>query len=101
MRVHSASPLARPIVAFVAALAIAALLASGCQRMEKFNKHWESGMVGLNRTISLYDLEGDLLGRWHARTYVEMRRGESLVAFLDSAGHEVKLVGGIVVVQED
>ena len=80
-------------------IAIAAALLSGCQRMEKFGKHWESGMEGLNRTITLYDLEGDVIGRWQAKTYIETRR-DGIVAFLDSAGKEVKLAGGIVVVQE-
>jgi hypothetical protein len=58
-------------------------------------------MDGLDRTISLYSREGALMGRWKAKTYIETRRGEGLIAFLDSAGHEVKLVGGIVVVQEN
>jgi hypothetical protein len=82
-------------------VAIAAALASGCaQRMEKLSKNMESSNEGLNRTISLYDLEGDLVSRWNAKTYVETRR-EGIISFLDSAGHEVKLVGGIVVVQEN
>jgi hypothetical protein len=82
-------------------LAVAVATTAGCQRMEKFGKHWESGMEGLDRTISLYDIDGDLIGRWNSKTHVETRRGEGLIAFLDSAGHEVKLVGGIVVVQEN
>ena len=78
---------------------IAGAAASGCQRMEKFGKHWESGMEGLDRTITAYDLEGDVIGRWNAKTYIETsRRGG--VAFLDSAGHETKIIGGIVTVQE-
>lgn len=92
--------LAFPMVFLIVAIAIAAAVGSGCQRMEKFGKHWESGMDGLDRTISLYSREGALMGRWNAKTYVETRRGDGLIAFLDSAGHEVKLVGGIVVVQE-
>ena len=40
------------------------------------------------------------MGRWNAKTYIETRRGDGMVAFLDSAGHEVKLIGGIIVVQE-
>jgi hypothetical protein len=89
-----------PVILLILGLAVAAVLSTGCQRMEKFGKHWESGTEGLNRTITLYDDHGGLLGRWNAKTYVELKRGEQLVAFLDSAGHEVKLVGGIVVVQE-
>ena len=79
-------------------VAIAAAVLSGCQRLEKMGKHWESGMDGLDRTITLYDLQGDMVARWNAKTYVETR--DNLIAFLDSAGKETKIVGGIVVVQE-
>jgi hypothetical protein len=92
---------ALPLSLLVLFLAVAVATTAGCQRMEKFGKHWESGMEGLDRTISLYDIDGDLIGRWNSKTHVETRRGEGLIAFLDSAGHEVKLVGGIVVVQEN
>ena len=92
--------LSRPILLLILAIAIASAVASGCQRMEKFGKHWESGMDGLNRTITLYSREGQLMGRWNAKTYIETRKGDEMIAFLDSAGHEVKLVGGIIVVQE-
>jgi hypothetical protein len=91
----------KKILPLLLILVLAVATTAGCQRMEKFGKHWESGMEGLDRTISLYDIDGDLIGRWNSKTYVETRRGEGLIAFLDSAGHEVKLVGGIVVVQEN
>jgi hypothetical protein len=101
MSVSRRKRLALPMVFLIVAIAIAAAVSSGCQRMEKFGKHWESGMDGLDRTISLYSREGALMGRWNAKTYIESRRGEGSIAFLDSAGHEVKLVGGIIVVQEN
>jgi hypothetical protein len=68
--------------------------------MDKMNKNWEASMDGLDRTISLYDYQGDLMQRWNAKTYVEARRTSDVISFLDSAGHEVKVSGGIVVVQE-
>lgn len=83
----------------IVAIAITAAVLSGCQRLEKAGKHWESGTEGLDRTITLYDLEGDVIGRWSAKTYIETSRS-GIIAFLDSAGHETKLTGGIVVVQE-
>ena len=92
--------LSRPILLLLLFFAVAAATSAGCQRMEKFGKHWESGTEGLDRTISLYDIEGDLVGRWNAKTYIETNRS-GIIAFLDSAGHEVKLAGGIVVVQEN
>jgi hypothetical protein len=91
---------AMPIVLFLVAIAIAAACASGCKRMDRMNKGWESSFDGLNRTISLYDEHGGLVGRWTAKTDVDMRRQSNVVAFLDSAGHEVRLMGGIVIAQE-
>jgi hypothetical protein len=79
-------------------LMAAGLLGTGCQQMAKADKHWRSGWNGLDRTISVYTDQGVLFGRWNAKTYVETR--PPVVAFLDSAGKEVKLMGGIIVVQE-
>ena len=79
-------------------LMAAGLLGTGCQRMAKAEKHWKSGWNGLDRTISVYTEKGDLFARWNAKTYVEART--PVIAFLDSAGKEVKLSGGIIVVQE-
>lgn len=88
------------VMVVILGLAIAAALFSGCQRVEKLGKHWESGMDGLNRTITLYDIDGDVVGQWRTKTYVETTRG-GIIAFFDSTGKEVKLAGGIVVVQEN
>ena len=84
---------------FILGIAIAAAVLSGCQRLEKAGKNWESANEGLKRTITLYDLEGDVVARWHAKTYVETTR-VGIIAFLDSAGKEIKISGGIVVVEE-
>lgn len=73
-------------------------MTTGCQRLNKTTKHWESSWEGLDRTISLYTDDGELFGRWNARTFVETR--PPVVAFLDSVGKEIKLMGGIVVIQE-
>lgn len=82
------------------AIALLVLMAagSGCQGMVRTDKHWHSSWEGLNRTISVYTVDGRLFGRWNARTYVETR--PPVIAFVDSAGKEVKLAGGIIVVQE-
>lgn len=86
-------------VAGVLALLFLSLVStSGCQRLNKFGKHWESGFEGLDRTISVYTDDGRLFARWNAKTYIET--DPPVVAFLDSAGKEVKIHGGIVIVNE-
>ena len=79
----------------VALLMIVLLSAAGCQRMRKAGKHWNSSWEGLDRTITLYAEDGSILGRWHAKTYCET--DPPVVAFIDSAGKEVKLMGTVVV----
>jgi len=86
---------------FVLALLVlmaAGLLGAGCQKLQKASKHWDSSWEGLDRTISVYSEYGPLVGRWNARTYIETQ--PPMIAFIDSAGKEVKVMGGIVVVQE-
>ena len=82
-------------VRVIALLAIVVLSATGCQRMTKANKHWTSGWEGLDRTITLYAEDGSILGRWHAKTYCET--DPPVVAFIDSAGKEVKIMGTVIV----
>jgi hypothetical protein len=82
----------------VLVLMAAGCFGSGCQGMTKMDKHWHSSWEGLDRTISVYADDGRLLHQWHARTYIETR--PPVIAFVDSAGKEVKLSGGIIVVQE-
>jgi hypothetical protein len=86
------------VVLIVVFLVCAWLVASGCQRMEKGGKHWESSWSGLNRTITLYTDDGRVLHRWNAKTYIET--DPPVVAFIDSSGREIKIEGGIVLVEE-
>jgi len=82
-------------VRIVALLAVALLSAAGCQRMTKAGKHWNSSWEGLDRTITLYAEDGHVLGQWHSKTYVET--DPPVVAFVDSMGKEVKLMGTVIV----
>jgi hypothetical protein len=86
------------VILVVMFLVFAVLAASGCQRMEKKGKHWESSWSGLDRTITLYTDDGRVLRQWQAKTYIET--DPPVIAFIDSAGKEVKLAGGVVVVEE-
>ena len=96
---HGVWKAAYGFVAFALLVLMAAgVLGTGCQGLAKVEKHWQSGWDGLDRTISVYTDQGALFGRWNAKTYVETR--PPVIAFIDSAGKEVKLMGGIVVVQE-
>ena len=74
---------------------VVAFAAGGCKRMTKLDKHWHSSWEGLDRTITVYAEDGRLIGRWRSKTYVET--DPPVIAFIDSAGKEVKLMGTVVV----
>jgi hypothetical protein len=79
-------------------IVIISALSWGCARFEKGAKHWESAWRGLDRTITVYTDDGRLFQQWKAKAYVEVKHGT--VAFIDSAGKETKISGGILVIRE-
>ena len=81
--------------AFPLLLTLAAL--AGCAKLEKSSRHIQSSFVGLDRTITLYDANGGVIGRWNTRAYVEARG--PVCAFLDSANKEVKISGTFIIRQ--
>lgn len=62
----------------------------GCQRWSKTWKHAKSGVVGLNRTVTMYDCQGKPIRQWTGRFMVETVGG--VVSFIDDAGKEVKVL---------
>ncbi|RMF83186.1 MAG: hypothetical protein D6739_07560 [Nitrospirae bacterium] len=82
-------------LAFVLALATAA---SGCtEKQRKGIKHVKSDLIGLKRTVTLYDCNGRPIRTWRGRFKIEVQG--AYLSFIDDDGHEVK-VGGTVVVEE-
>jgi hypothetical protein len=79
-------------------LMAAGAFGSGCQGMARAEKRWHSNWEGLNRTISVYTPDGRLFARWNTKSYFDSRT--HVVAFADSAGKEVRVAGGILIVQE-
>ncbi len=61
-----------------------------CQRWSKTWKHAKSGVVGLNRTVTMYDCQGKPIRQWTGRFMVETTGG--VVSFIDDAGKEVKVL---------
>lgn len=73
---------------------------TGCTALESMSKSWESSTSGLDRTVTLYDYEGDKLASWHdesMRIEEESSQGVSFIA----NGKRVQIEGGITVVEEN
>lgn len=85
------------------ALAVAGVLAvglSGCASCDRMAKSWDSNMSnGLDRTVVLYDYEGDELARWEGKIDLQISNDGGHIVF-DQDGKRTVITGGIVVSEE-
>lgn len=85
------------------ALAVAGVLAvglSGCASCDRMVKSWDSNMSnGLERTVVLYDYEGDELARWEGKIDLQVSNNGGHIVF-DQDGKRTVITGGIVVSEE-
>lgn len=91
----------KKIVAIVAAavLAAATLPMTGCASWNRMVKSIGSDMAGgMNRTVILYDYEGEMLHTWNG--WIDIRQNESGQTMFDLDGKRVLIDGGIVVSEE-
>lgn len=85
------------------ALAVAAVLAaglSGCASCDRMAKSIGSDMSnGMDRTVVLYDYEGDELARWEGKIDLQVSNNGGHIVF-DRDGKRTVITGGIVVSEE-
>lgn len=85
------------------ALAVAGVLAvglSGCASCDRMAKSWDSNVSnGLERTVVLYDYEGDELARWEGRIDLQVSEEGGHIVF-DQDDKRTVITGGIVVSEE-
>lgn len=70
---------------------------SSCSRAAKSVTSNVSG--GLDRTVTVYDYQGDVLGKWSGK--FDISENENEVFFDDADGKRVIIQGGIVVCEEN
>jgi hypothetical protein len=72
---------------------------TGCtEKQRKEIKHIKSDLIGLKRTVTLYDNNGKIIKEWKGRFKIEIQG--NFLSFIDDNGKEVK-ISGTVVVQEN
>lgn len=87
-------------IAIVSLAACSIFSLTGCTALESMGKDFESGTSGLDRTVTLYDYEGDKIASWRddsMRVESESSQGVSFIA----NGKRVQIEGGITVVEEN
>lgn len=83
---------------FLAAVVLIAVLSLiGCANMEQSNSSFVSGMVGLNRVITLYSADGKVIQQWEGRYNVRYLNG--FARFMDN-GKAVSVCGTISIIQK-
>lgn len=91
----------KTLVALMAVSAAAATLGlSGCASCARMSKSLSSDLDGgLERTVTLYDYQGDKLGEWSGKFDISEDNNE--IYFDGADGKRVIIHGGIVVCEEN
>ncbi|MBP3785590.1 MAG: DUF5052 family protein [Bacteroidaceae bacterium] len=88
-------------ILFFAAILFAVLSLSGCESCKRDMRSLKSDMSGgLQRTVTLYDYNGNVLRQWKGKFDVQDDNGTNSVYF-DLNGKRVIVSGGIIVNEED
>lgn len=86
-------------IAIFALLAAMVLSLAGCASWNRELKSFESDISGgLNRTVTVYSYDGDVLGQWSGKFDVSESENET---FFDVGGKRVIIQDGIVINEEN
>lgn len=76
-------------------------LFSGCTKgCQKQLKHIKSDFTGLRRQVTLFNYDGKPIKSWTGNLQIEMKES-GIMAWIGDNGKEVKVFGGIVIVEEE
>jgi hypothetical protein len=81
----------------LAVLLLTVCLVACTEKQQKDIKHLKSDLIGLKRTVTLYDCNGEILKVWEGRFKIEVQG--AYLSFIDERGKDIK-VSGTVVVEE-
>lgn len=86
-------------IAVFALLAAMVLSLAGCASWSRALKSFGSDVSGgLNRTVTVYSYDGDILGQWSGKFDVSESENET---YFDVNGKRVIIQGGIVINEEN
>lgn len=80
-------------------IAATLFLITRCERCSQVFHSYGSAITGLDRTVTLYDYQGDTVQTWEGDLNVVSDKGTQEIYF-DINGKRTVIYGGIVVVQE-
>ena len=68
---------------------------TGCEKLTKNVKHFQSGLTGLNRRITLYGCDGHAIQSWEGKFMVELNGPTA--SWISDNNKEVKISGTFVI----
>ena len=66
-----------------------------CERFDKKVKHFKSGISGLDRRVTLYTCDGEIIKTWEGNFMIELIGNSA--SWIDDNNKEVKISGTFII----
>ena len=76
-------------------IVLSILVLFSCEKWEKEVKHIKSDLSGLNRKITLFDCDGDVIRSWEGHFRIELIGNSA--SWIDNNNKDVKISGTFII----
>ena len=76
-------------------IVLSVLVLFSCERFDKKVKHFKSGISGLDRRITLYTCNGEIIQTWQGNFMIELIGNSA--SWIDDNNKEVKISGTFII----
>tara|TARA_Y100000994_G_scaffold237832_1_gene229798 strand:- start:93 stop:347 length:255 start_codon:yes stop_codon:yes gene_type:complete len=76
-------------------IVLSILFLFSCERFDKKVKHFKSGISGLDRRITLYTCDGEIIKTWEGNFMIELIGNSA--SWIDDNNKEVKISGTFII----
>ena len=76
-------------------IVLSILFLFSCERFDKKVKHFKSGITGLDRRVTLYTCDGEIIKTWEGNFMIELIGNSA--SWIDDNNKEVKISGTFII----
>ncbi len=76
-------------------IVLSVLFLFSCERFDKKVKHFKSGISGLDRRVTLYTCDGEIIKTWEGNFMIELIGNSA--SWIDDNNKEVKISGTFII----
>ena len=76
-------------------IVLSILVLFSCERFDKKVKHFKSGISGLDRRVTLYTCDGEIIKTWEGNFMIELIGNSA--SWIDDNNKEVKISGTFII----